>query len=75
MFDHRVKNRQQFAHAGDQCNFWRFTCRTQASVKFSDLGIAPTGHQRRHVERRTHRSPAAAKARRLEPRYIKVMKF
>jgi len=57
MFNHRVKNRQEFAHASDQCNFGRFTSSTQSSVKFSDVRIAPTRHQCSHVERRTHRSP------------------
>ena len=57
MFNHRVKNRQQFAHASNQCNFGRFTSSTQSSVKFSDFQIAPTCHQCSHVERRTHRSP------------------
>ena len=57
MFNHRVKNRQQFAHASDQRNFGRFTSSTQSSVKFSDFRIAPTRHQCSHIKRPTHRSP------------------
>src|SRR6188472_4271502 len=57
MFNHRVKNCQEFAHASDQCNFGRFTSSTQSPVKFSDFGIAPTGHQCSHIKCRTHRSP------------------
>ena len=52
-------DRQQFAHASDQRNFGRFTSSTQSSVKFSDFGIAPTGHQCSHIKGRTHRSPPA----------------
>src|SRR6185436_5467161 len=57
MFNHRVKTCQEFAHASDQCNFGRFTSSTQSPVKFSDFGIAPTGHQCSHIKCRTHRSP------------------
>jgi hypothetical protein len=57
MFNHCVKNRQEFAHASNQCNLGRFTSSTQSSVKFSDFRIAPTRHQCSHVKRRTYRSP------------------
>ena len=39
MFNHRVKNRQEFAHTSEQCNFGRFSSSRQSPVKFSDLGL------------------------------------
>ena len=50
MSKNRIKDDQQFAHAGNQSDVWRFTRRTQPSVKVSDHGITPAGSQGSHVE-------------------------
>jgi hypothetical protein len=51
MFDHRIENRQQLSHAGDQGNLWSFACVTQPFVESSDPRITSAGNQGSHVER------------------------
>src|SRR2546422_209488 len=57
MFDHRVKNCQQLAHASSQSNLRRFACCAQSSIELPDRGIASASNQRSHIECRPHTSP------------------
>ena len=59
MFDHCVKDRQQFAHAGNQSYLRRFAGVTQSSVEILDNRVTSTGDQRSHVQRGTNRRPSA----------------
>ena len=59
MFDHCIKDRQQFAHASNQSNLWSFPCVAQPSIESSDNSIASTGDQSRHVEDSPYASSAA----------------
>src|SRR6476646_7808922 len=58
MFDHRVKNRQQFTHASDQGEFGRFACGAQPFVESCDDRVTSTGNQGGHVECCTNSGPA-----------------
>ncbi len=54
MFEDGIQDDQQFAHTGNQSNFWFFARCPQPSVEVSDHGIAPAGSQRSHVEGSAH---------------------
>ena len=59
MFEHRVENRQQFAHTGDQRHLAFFAARTQGLVRVPDDRVTAGGRQGRHVQRRAHGGAAA----------------
>jgi hypothetical protein len=59
MFDHCVKDREQFAHAGNQSYLRRFAGVTQSSVEILDNRVTSTGDQRSHVQRGTNRRASA----------------
>jgi hypothetical protein len=54
MFDHRVQNRQQFAHTSDQSDFGWFSGVAQSGVENFDDQVATTSDQGSHVKRRAH---------------------
>src|SRR5574342_400416 len=58
MFDHRIQNREQLAHTGDQSDFEKFALGGQTFVEVSNHGVASSGDQRRHVQSAAHRSSA-----------------
>jgi hypothetical protein len=45
MFDHRIKDRQQFAHAGNQSHLRCFTGVAQSSVKILDRRVTSARDQ------------------------------
>ena len=59
MFDHRVKNREQFAHAGNQSDLRRLASVTQSSVEILDDRVTSTGEQCSPVQRGTNRRASA----------------
>lgn len=50
MFEHRVQDDQQFAHARRQRDFFGFPGRTQALIECPNDGIEARGHDRPHIE-------------------------
>jgi len=46
MFQHRIENRQQLAHAGGECHFLPFPCLLQPLIEDSDHRIEPGRKQR-----------------------------
>ena len=59
MFDHRIKNCEQFAHAGDQGDFEQFALGRQTLVEVPNHGIASGSDQGGHVQSTAHRGSAA----------------
>lgn len=59
MFEHRIHDRQQLAHAGHEGHFLGLTRRTQPLIEGANDGIEARGHNRCHVEGRPHLRPAA----------------
>jgi len=62
MFDHRVQNREQFAHTSDQGDLRSFTRIAQPFVESSDHRVTSAGDQGGHVEYRSNSSPTAPDA-------------
>ena len=50
MFDHRIENRQQFAHASDQGDLRGLAFLAQPFVEIADNRVSSASHQSRHVE-------------------------
>ena len=50
MFQHRIENRQQLAHAGGEGHLLRLPCSLQALLEDSDHRIEPGGHDSAHLE-------------------------
>ena len=59
MFNHRIKNREQLAHASDQRDLEKFAVSSQPFIEVSDHAVASGSDQRSHVQRTTHWSSAA----------------
>ena len=59
MFDHRIDNCQQFAHASDERKLWRLSCIAQPLVESSNDSIMSAVNQSCHVERCTYGGPTA----------------
>ena len=59
MFDHRIKNCEQLAHASDQGDFEQFALGDQPIVEVPNHGIASSGNQGSHVQRTAHWGSAA----------------
>ncbi len=57
--EHRVQDRQQFAHTGGQGDLGRFAGRPQPLVERFDHGITPAGGDRGHVQHRPDPGPPA----------------
>jgi hypothetical protein len=57
--EHRVQDRQQFAHAGGQRDLGRFAGCPQSLVERFDHGITPAGGNRGHVQHRPDPGPPA----------------
>ena len=55
MFDHGVKDRQEFAHASDQGDLGFFAGSAKTIVELSNHRIASAGHQGSHVQSGAHR--------------------
>jgi hypothetical protein len=49
MFEHRVQDNQELAHAGSQSHFPGLARPTKALVKGLDDGVIPAGRQSRHL--------------------------
>src|SRR5262245_31423771 len=62
MFEHRVKNRQEFSHASNQGNLWSFACIAQPLVESANHSVASAGNQSGHVEDCPYSGPAAPDA-------------
>ena len=73
MFEHRIQDRQQFAHAGHQRHFLAFPRRTQALIERVNDGIVAGGHDGRHVEGRAHLRAAPQTVR--FPRSVPLSRF
>ena len=50
MFQHRIENRQQLAHAGGEGHLLRLPRSLPALIEDSDHRIEPGGHDRAHIE-------------------------
>ena len=50
MFEHRVEDDQQLAHAGCEGQFLRLTCCQQPLIEVADRGVVAAGNQSSHVE-------------------------
>jgi hypothetical protein len=59
MFNHRIKNREQLAHASDQRDIEKFAVSSQPFIEVSDHAVASGSDQRSHVQLTTHWSSAA----------------
>ncbi len=59
MVDHRIQNRQQLPHAGDQGDFFSFAHCEEPLIERPDHRIALGGHERGHVQRGAHRGAPA----------------
>jgi hypothetical protein len=59
MFDHRVQDDQELAHAGRQGHFPGLARPTKAVVKGLDYRVIPAGRQSRHIEGSADPSPSA----------------
>ena len=59
MFDHRIENCQQFAHASDERKLWSLPCIAQPLVESSNDSITCAANQSCHVERCTYGGPTA----------------
>jgi len=59
MFEHRVENRQEFAHTSDQRHLAFFAARAQGLVCVPDDRITAGRHQGRHAQNRAHGRAAA----------------
>ena len=59
MFDHRIKNREQLAHASDQGDFEQFALGRQTLVEVPNHGITSGSDQGGHVQSTAHRGSAA----------------
>jgi hypothetical protein len=58
MFEHRVKDSKQLAHAGSKSHLLGLSRREQMLIETSNDGVVPSSHQSRHVKRRSdHSSP------------------
>jgi len=58
MFEHRVENRQQLPHAGDQCHFRGLPRGAQPLVEGFEDGVPSHGGQGAHVQRGPHHGTA-----------------
>src|SRR4051812_3543841 len=59
MFDHRVQDREELAHHGDQRHFGWFAPIAKPAIEARQRRVPPTRNQRRHVERGTRATPAS----------------
>ena len=59
MFEHRVENRQEFAHTSDQRHLAFFAARAQGLVCVPNDRITAGRHQGRHAQNRAHGRAAA----------------
>src|SRR5918997_673176 len=59
MFDHRVQDDQELAHAGGQSHFPGLARRTKAVVKGLDDGVISAGCQSSHIEGSPDSGPSA----------------
>src|SRR5918992_2086702 len=59
MFDHRVQDDQELAHAGGQSHFPGLARRTKAVVKGLDDGVISAGCQSSHIEGSPDPGPSA----------------
>ena len=59
MFDHRIKNREQLAHASNQRDFENFALCRQTIVEVPNHRVTPGGDQGSHVQSTAHRGSAA----------------
>jgi hypothetical protein len=59
MFDHRVQDNQELAHAGGQSYFPGLARRTKAVVKGLDDGVISAGCESRHIEGSPYPGPPA----------------
>ena len=55
----RIQDDEQLPHAGGERDLGRFARGPQPEIEGADDGIASTGDERGHVERRAHRAAAA----------------
>src|SRR5688572_2855730 len=62
MFDHRIENCQQFAHASDERKLWSLPCIAQPLVESSNDSITFAANQSCHVERCTYGGPTAPRS-------------
>jgi hypothetical protein len=59
VFDESIHQDDKFAHAGNERDFWLFSCGAQSQVKGFEDGVMLDGAQSRHVEGAPHGNPAA----------------
>src|SRR5687767_13215551 len=58
MFDHRVQDDQELAHASTQSHFPGLAHPTKAVVKGLDDGVIPAGSQSSHIKGSPHPGPS-----------------
>lgn len=59
LFEHRIQDGQQFAHAGNQGHFFGLTCGNQTRIKRLYHRVKTGCHKRSHVQCGSHASPSA----------------
>jgi transposase InsO family protein len=60
IFQHRIQNREQLTHAGNQSNLLPFSSRTKTPIEISNNRVVSSGDQRGHIEHGPYVWPATS---------------